>query len=93
MTALRIAWPAGLLASALINAGALAVLAAFLAPAPLPEPPRPETELEVTAYRLDRTRAEETAPQADPATPAEARGDTAPPGAIPVSRGRPAPPP
>ena len=63
MSAAWITWPAGLAVSALVNAGALTGLALILQPAPVPDQPSPEMQLDVAAYRLDRTQAAPAAPQ------------------------------
>lgn len=87
MISRAIAWPAGLVASALVNAGALSGLAFYLAPGPVPDQPRPETKLDVAAYHLDRTEAAASAPAAAPAPEAEAQTAALAPGAIPQSAG------
>ncbi|MBB95317.1 MAG: hypothetical protein CML68_12085 [Rhodobacteraceae bacterium] len=82
MTARILAWPAGLIASALVNAGALAGLGLYLAPQPIVDQPRPETHLDVAAYRLDRTRASQAAPQPNRVPEGQASSDPTAAGAL-----------
>ena len=89
MISRAIAWPAGLIASVLVNAGALSGLAFYLAPGPMPDQPRPETQLDVAAYRLDRTEAAAAAADTTVAPEATAQTAALAPGAIPQSTGTP----
>lgn len=82
-----LAWPAGLVASLLVNAGAVAGLAALLQPQPVPDQPRPETQIDVAAYRLDRTDAAEVPPDPDRAAEDAAPSTPIDTGAIPVTSG------
>ncbi|QEW19739.1 hypothetical protein LA6_001929 [Marinibacterium anthonyi] len=82
-----LAWPAGLFASLLLNAGAVAGLAALLQPQPVPDQPRPQTQIDVAAYRLDRTEAPQATPDPDRATQDAAQGTQIGSGAIPVTPG------
>lgn len=93
MSAAWISWPAGLAVSALVNAGALTGLALILQPAPVPDQPSPDMQLDVAAYRLDRTQAAPAAPVPDRAAEAAAGAATLDAGAIPVTSGTARPPP
>ncbi|MBL3703870.1 DUF4384 domain-containing protein [Sulfitobacter sp. BDSS02] len=86
-------WTAGFAASLVFHAGAGAALMIALRPDPIDDQPRPQTEMQVESYALDRSEATEAHPDA-PEAPAEtAEGDRLGSGTIPQSAARPAEPP
>ena len=82
MTARPLLWAAGLAGSVVLHAGLLGMLWLAIRPDPLLDQPMPETEIEIQAYQLDRTRAQPQAAQGEPADPARATGAQLAAGAI-----------
>lgn len=82
-------WVASLAGSVLAHAGLLAGLAVALRPDPIVEQSMPKSELEVQAYQLDRTQAQEQRPDSAPTAPQNADGTSVAAGAIPQSSAAP----
>ena len=83
-------WTAALAASLVFHAGAGAALMIALRPDPVDNQPRPQTEMQVESYALDRSEAAEARPDALEAPAETAEGDRLGSGAIPQSAARPA---
>ncbi|MFC4669179.1 hypothetical protein ACFO5X_11485 [Seohaeicola nanhaiensis] len=81
-------WAAGLAISALVHVGGYGALALAVKPDPVEEQPLPPSKLDVQAYQLDRTVAQEARPDAEAAAEAQAEGASLAQGAIPHSRAR-----
>jgi hypothetical protein len=89
MTRLPLIWPAGLTASAIVHVGAAAALVWAVKPDPVTEQTKPETQMEVQAYQVERTRATEATPVGEDAASGETKGASLDPGAIPQSHAKP----
>lgn len=84
-------WAAGLAASAALHAGAAAALIWAVRPDPVEDQPTPQTRMEVQAYQVDRTRAQQATPDGEDLASADTKGASLDQGAIPQSRAQPAP--
>jgi len=81
-------WALGLVGSVVAHGGIFALLLIAIRPDPISEQPLPTSEMEVQAYELDRTEAQEQQPESqktDTNTPEGAALDA---GAIPQSQAR-----
>ena len=77
MTARALLWASGLTASAVAHAAVAGILVATLKPEPVTEQPTPRSKLDVEAYELERTAAQQTQPEAESA-PEARKGMAAP---------------
>lgn len=85
MTARPVIWAAGLVGSVVAHGGVFALLLIAIRPEPLTEQPMPTSEMEVQAYQLDRTKAEQQQPESQKADQGETSGSALAAGAIPQS--------
>ena len=86
-------WGGGIAGSLLAHGALLGVLLVAIEPEPVDPQPTPQSELEVQAYRLDRTQARQQRPDSQPANAEDASGASLAAGAIPQSRANALPPP
>ncbi len=85
-------WAAGALGSVVANAAMLGILAASMRPDPVAQQQLPQSELDVQAYQMERSRASEQQPEREPARRADPDSTEMQPGVIEQSRARPAEP-
>lgn len=83
-------WTAGLAVSALLHAGGYGALALAVKPEPVEDQPLPPSKLDVQAYQLDRTEAQQARPETEAAPEEQAQGAAVAQGVIPQSQARPA---
>ncbi|MFT4959955.1 MAG: hypothetical protein ACI92Z_001032 [Paracoccaceae bacterium] len=86
MTSRGALWAGGVAGSALVHGVVLGLLLIAVDPEPVTEQAMPTSEIEVQAYQLDRTTAQEQSPQSQPTETHDASGAHVAAGAIPRSR-------
>ncbi|MFT7595635.1 MAG: hypothetical protein ACI8R4_002965 [Paracoccaceae bacterium] len=79
-------WAAGLVGSVVAHGGVFALLMVAIRPEPVTEQPMPTSEMEVQAYQMDRTEAQQQLPESQKANQGETSGSALAAGAIPQSR-------
>ncbi|MBL4767764.1 MAG: hypothetical protein JKY94_08630 [Rhodobacteraceae bacterium] len=86
MTSRVALWTGGVAGSALVHGAVLGLVLMAVDPEPVTEQPMPTSEIEVRAYQLDRTAAQEQRPNSQPTQTQEATGTRVAAGAIARSR-------
>ncbi len=81
-------WALGLIGSVVAHVGLLALLIFAIQPNPVTDQPLPTSELEVQAYQLDRTEAQEQQPESEQTDTNTPDGQALDAGAIPRSEAR-----
>ncbi|MEX0317070.1 MAG: DUF4384 domain-containing protein [Ruegeria sp.] len=82
-------WGVGLASSVAAHTGLAAVLLWAVEPQPVTEQPVPETQMQLSAYQVERSQAAEAEPQSEATQSADASGARLDQGAIPQSQAQP----
>ncbi|WP_027260182.1 DUF4384 domain-containing protein [Leisingera aquimarina] len=82
-------WALGLAASALVHAAGAGALLISLIPEPVPQQPNPESNLNLQAHRIPRSKAVHRAPEGEQASESQAQSQGLAAGSIPQSKAAP----